>query len=219
MFPIQVHNAYILRVLWWKYPWRPQDGNITTQESGILRTCMHLPFLEIHMSFSETRECTVVPLCLHFSPLIYSFFFLPSLHKENKKSTHCADVWTQEESFFFFFSGIIIPFLDSENRRMLFLEGIPKYVFILIASYWCIFSVHSDELHRHFNSSMSCALTIFTLPDVPHPSPRQSHLCRWDLCICLNLGSTNKRNIKMWYLSKSGLFCLIGSSLFLSIFN
>lgn len=161
----------------------------------------NLLFLEIHMSFSEIREGTVVHYaCISLPSFTHSFSSHHST-KKIKKSAHCADVCTQEESFFFFFSGIIIPFLDSENRRTLFLGEIPKYFFILIASYWHVFGVHSDELHRHFNSNMPCALTIFSLPDVPHPSPRQSHLRTWDLCICINLGSTNKRNIKTWYLS------------------
>lgn len=199
MFPIQAHNAYILTL-------EPFGGN--TREGHKMEISPHkkVAFSELallgdpHVLLRDTwRHCG--SLCLHFSPLIYSFFFLPSLHKENKKSAHCADVCTQEESFFFFFSGIIIPFFDSENRRTLFLGEIPKYFFILIASYWRVFGVHSDELHRHFNSSMPCALTIFSLPDVLNPSPRQSHLRTWDLGICINLGSTNKRNIKTWYLS------------------
>lgn len=93
------------RILWWEYPQRPQDGNIITQKK--------VEFSElacIYPSWRYTCPQSVanapgVLLCL-YSPhththTIYSFLFLPPLHKENKE-TCCPGVQSKEEPHIFF---------------------------------------------------------------------------------------------------------------------
>lgn len=169
MFPIQAHNAYILtlesfveipvKATRWKYhhtrKWHSQNLHAFAL-LGDRYTCPSQRY----------SERTVVPLCLYFSPLIYSFFFFPSLHKENKKKNqHIVLMYELKKNLFFFFGRNIIPFLDSENRRMLFLRE--KYFFILVASYWHVFMYTVMS----FTDSLIQVVMCFNHVHAPRRSP------------------------------------------------
>lgn len=85
------------------------------------------------MSFSEIQRThcgSTVPAFL--SPdLLILFLPITPQRKLKKKNQHIVLMYELKKNLFFF--SVEISFLDSENRRMLFLRE--KYFFILVASY------------------------------------------------------------------------------------
>lgn len=73
---------------------------------------------------------SIVPAFL--SPDLLILFLPITPQRKLKKNQHIVLMYELKKNLFFF-SRNIIPFLDCENRRMLFLSE--KYFFILVASY------------------------------------------------------------------------------------
>lgn len=178
-------------VLWWKYPQRPQDGNITTYKKVEFSelACMHLPFLEIRVSFfSEMRECTVVPLCLLSLPWFTHSFSTITPQRKQKSNTVCWHMNSRRILYFLFQWNYHFLFRILKAEECFLWEKCLNTFYF----YGHVLIVHSDKLHKdifinyvmyfdHIYPSICSPSPPFLSPTLPS----LTSVYRWDLYICI----------------------------------